>query len=304
MTPLDSLSPTRTRWQYEAGLRLEPHPKIKAWLASEREKVEYISASSMGPLALTKLLSNAITANDLSRLALLLARCPAHALDGGMYPRQPPLHMAAACGQIDCLALLLGRSASVSTLDADGRTALIVAVESGYSACACELLSHGADADAMCANGQPLLHKAALRGMGTCVSAILQRGGTISATDLHGRNAFHAGICMPWPLWSRHLFTPPSLGHSPTPSSPLPRALLIFLTRAIFVFSPIDRSLSPSYTHSSHPPTTTYPHPHLPDPRITVIGMASCLNTSSLLLRMPMIFRICLPFLLRDVTIV
>ncbi|KAL3921699.1 MAG: hypothetical protein SGPRY_004815 [Prymnesium sp.] len=200
MTPLDRLTPTRTRWQYEAGLRLEPHPKIKAWLASEREKVEYISASSMGPLALTKLLSDAIAANDLSRLALLLARCPAHALDGGMYPRQPPLHMAAACGQIDCLALLLGRSASVSTLDADGRTALIVAVESGYSACACELLSHGADADAMCANGQPLLHKAALRGMGTCVSAILQRGGTISATDLHGRNAFHAGIGIPWPL--------------------------------------------------------------------------------------------------------
>ncbi|KAL1521334.1 hypothetical protein AB1Y20_021001 [Prymnesium parvum] len=173
--------------QYEAGLKLEPHPKIAAWLATEREKSEYASSSQLGPVALSKLISETIQANDINRLILLLSRCPAPVLDAGLLPRQPPLHVAAAHGQVDCLALLLQRGASIDVLDKEGRTALMVAIESGHSACACELISRGSDVAAVCANGQPLLHKAALCGMGACVSLIVQ-GACVSGEPVVAMN--------------------------------------------------------------------------------------------------------------------
>jgi len=191
--------------QYEAGLKLEPHPKIAAWLATEREKSEYASSSQLGPVALSKLISETIQANDINRLILLLSRCPAPVLDAGLLPRQPPLHVAAAHGQVDCLALLLQRGASIDVLDKEGRTALMVAIESGHSACACELISRGSDVAAVCANGQPLLHKAALCGMGACVSLIVQGGAPIDTTDLHGRNAFHAACVSGEPVVAMNL---------------------------------------------------------------------------------------------------
>ena len=152
------------------------------------------ASSQLGPVALAKRIAQAIEENDISRLALLLARAPAQAIDGALIPQQPPLHAAAARGRVDCLALLLLRGAAIDTLDREGRSALMVALESANSDCACELLKPaGVDVAAACANGQPLLHKAALRGLCSVVSILVERGAPIDATDLHGRTALHAG---------------------------------------------------------------------------------------------------------------
>ncbi len=61
--------------QYDAGLGLEHHPRIEAWLEAERHKPEY--ATHAGPRALVARLAAAVRANDVRRLALVLGRCPA-----------------------------------------------------------------------------------------------------------------------------------------------------------------------------------------------------------------------------------
>ena len=61
--------------QYDAGLRLEHHPRIAAWLEAERHKPEY--ATHAGPRALVRRLAAAVRANDVRRLELVLGRCPA-----------------------------------------------------------------------------------------------------------------------------------------------------------------------------------------------------------------------------------
>lgn len=124
---------------------------------------------------------------------LLLARCPAQALEESLAPHQlPPLHMAAEQGQVDCLVLLLQRCASVEGLDSWGRTALMVALEAGRVECTSVLLEHTGDLDAVCGAGVPLLHKAAQQGMATCVAQLLGRGASIDTVDFHGRTALHA----------------------------------------------------------------------------------------------------------------
>ena len=64
--------------QYDAGLSLEHHPRIEAWLEAERHKPEY--ATRAGPRALVGRLAAAVRANDVRRLALVLGRCPAQVL--------------------------------------------------------------------------------------------------------------------------------------------------------------------------------------------------------------------------------
>lgn len=61
--------------QYDAGLGLEHHPRIAAWLETERHKPEY--ATHAGPRALVRRLAAAVRANDVRRLELVLGRCPA-----------------------------------------------------------------------------------------------------------------------------------------------------------------------------------------------------------------------------------
>lgn len=63
--------------QYDAGLGIEHHPRIEAWLEAERHKPEY--ATHAGPRALVGRLAAAVRANDVRRLALVLGRCPAQA---------------------------------------------------------------------------------------------------------------------------------------------------------------------------------------------------------------------------------
>ena len=131
--------------QYDAGLRLERNPRIEAWLNAERVKPEYAAATHPGPVALRERLNAAIVAGDLKRLSLVLCLVPAHALETGLVDGcgAPPLHLAAAEGQVDACVLLLQRNAPAEGRDDRGRTPLMLALEHKHSECACALLQHG-----------------------------------------------------------------------------------------------------------------------------------------------------------------
>ena len=183
--------------QYDAGLRLEKNAKIEAWLAAERRKPEY--KVSPGPVALLEKLREAIRDGDIKRLAVVLCRCPADALEGGSVDRRgvmtPPLHLAASVGQVDCCVLLLQRSASLDSRDAAGRTPLMLALDAGHTECACALLPHGQSSDAACQHGRTALHRAAAAGLSAPVALLIARGANAGATDARGRNVLHEA-CM------------------------------------------------------------------------------------------------------------
>ena len=92
--------------QYDAGLRLEHHPRIAAWLEAERHKPEY--ATHAGPRALVRRLAAAVRANDVRRLELVLGRCPAQVrTSGGSSPPSPLRSVRATRRALSTLAALL-----------------------------------------------------------------------------------------------------------------------------------------------------------------------------------------------------
>ena len=101
-TPLPSLPPSTLGEfeaafaQYDAGLRLDHHPRISSWLEAERRKPQYLTdAAHAGPRAVVSKLAAAVRANDVRRLALVLGRCPAQVLPPP-YPCYRPLTLATA----------------------------------------------------------------------------------------------------------------------------------------------------------------------------------------------------------------
>jgi ankyrin repeat protein len=200
--------------QYDAGLRLSPHPKIEAWLSAERRKPEY--GAMPGPVAMLERLSEAILTGDIKRLSLVLCRCPADALEQGLVRRPgtpPPLHLAASAGQVDCCVLLLQRNASADGRDASGRTPLMLALEKGHSECACALLPHCQELDATCRAGLPALHRAAARGLGAPLGLMLGRGIDVAIRDGHGRTALHAACAAGEPVIAMRLASSADAGH-------------------------------------------------------------------------------------------
>ena len=92
--------------QYDAGLRLEHHPRIAAWLEAERHKPEY--ATHAGPRALVRRLAAAVRANDVRRLELVLGRCPAQVpASPGSSPPSPLRRARATRSALSTLAALL-----------------------------------------------------------------------------------------------------------------------------------------------------------------------------------------------------
>ena len=91
--------------QYDAGLRLEHHPRIAAWLEAERHKPEY--ATHAGPRALVRRLAAAVRANDVRRLELVLGRCPAQVpASAGSSPPSPLPSARATRSALSTLAAL------------------------------------------------------------------------------------------------------------------------------------------------------------------------------------------------------
>jgi ankyrin repeat protein len=169
-------------------------------LLSERRKPEY--GAQPGPVALLERLADAVRAGDLKRLALILCRCPADALEGSQEAAAAgdsssrivlpsPLHVAASAGQSDCCVLLLQRNAPPDSRDSRGRTPLMIAIERGHVECACTLLPHCTDLKGVCHAKQSALHRAASYGMGALVSRMLRGEVDVASVDGKGRTALH-----------------------------------------------------------------------------------------------------------------
>ena len=153
----------------------------------------YAVVAQPGPVALLERLNAAVRAGDIKRLALVLCRVPAHALEQGLVAGwgAPPLHLAASEGQVDACVLLLQRNALAEGHDGRARTPLMLALERGHSECACMLLAHTTALEAKCDSGTTALHRAVARGLGAPLAQLLARKADVASRDAGGRTAVH-----------------------------------------------------------------------------------------------------------------
>ena len=92
------------------------------------------------------------------------------------------LMIAAICGHLDCVRLLLGAGANKDMKDDEGWTALMLATDEGHADCAQALLDAGADTDKTNNNGWTALMLAAREGHADCAQALLDAGADASMT--------------------------------------------------------------------------------------------------------------------------
>jgi len=108
---------------------------------------------------------------------------------------ETPLHVAAAIGSTQCVALLLEHGADVRVQFGAARaTALHLAAEDGNAECAALLLAAGADPNARNARQQTPLHLAALAQSAQTVAQLLNSGALPNARDHDGRTPLHGAI--------------------------------------------------------------------------------------------------------------
>ena len=113
---------------------------------------------------------------------------------------QTALHMAAECGHVECVALLLEAGADKDLANFEGKTALHLAAQRGFSEVVKLLLEAGADKDtATYDDGQTALHVAAGNGHLEVVKLLLDAGADKDATDDGGNTA------LDWATASGHL---------------------------------------------------------------------------------------------------
>jgi hypothetical protein len=192
----------------EVGLLTDAHPDMKPPL---EEHVSLLTALDV-PAAQRQLiswLSTALVAFE-ERLALAHAvvRCDTATLsaliDGSCrhvfhmpLPDWPPsgdlcLHLAAACGHVEAVQLLLKHGASVDAPNYAGVVALHKAASKGSETVAALLLSHGAAVDTAvtrgvydCAVGATALHISAAKGRLGIAKLLVAEAATVQARDCH-----------------------------------------------------------------------------------------------------------------------
>ncbi|XP_051733671.1 ankycorbin isoform X5 [Ctenopharyngodon idella] len=112
------------------------------------------------------------------------------------------LHVAAAQGQAECLAVILAHGADVSLQDASGFTALHLAAKNNHPECAKKLLQTKCVVDAPDSSGKMALHHAAASGNTVIVQLLCEHKCHVNLKDsdgltpllLSGRHA-HAEVC-------------------------------------------------------------------------------------------------------------
>ena len=100
------------------------------------------------------------------------------------------LHLAVACGSIECVELLVTQGARMDVADRHGRTPLALAVETMDDAVEF-LLAHGADPDCRNDVGETPLHLAAKADGRTAASALLLAGADKTAVNMQGWTPLH-----------------------------------------------------------------------------------------------------------------
>lgn len=95
-------------------------------------------------------------------------------------------------GHIECIKLLLKKGADINKKNSLDKTALMLAVERGYSKIAETLLNESANyTDRYRTNEKPILYHAALMGYINTVSVLVKAGANVNETDRDSYNALH-----------------------------------------------------------------------------------------------------------------
>jgi hypothetical protein len=133
---------------------------------------------------------DAAAVGDVVRLQELLGedagRARAHAGDGFT-----PLHLAAFCGQVDAVRLLIERGADVTAVAANDMTVQPIhsAAAAGSTETVRLLLQAGAKPDAQQSGGWTALHSAALHGAVEMARVLLGAGASRDVKSADGRTA-------------------------------------------------------------------------------------------------------------------
>lgn len=105
---------------------------------------------------------------------------------------EAPIHIAARCGSVEILELLLMHGANVGLVDSRTRTCLHCAAHAGQAECLRVALFYGSDEflEVMNDNGYTCLHLAIRSNNTKCVEILLQAGADVTAETADGSNAY------------------------------------------------------------------------------------------------------------------
>ncbi|ERN07825.1 hypothetical protein AMTRI_Chr08g204250 [Amborella trichopoda] len=124
---------------------------------------------------------------DVEMVEALLERDPSLLSQTTVYDKLSALHIAAACGQIQVLSLILDRSVHPDLLNRHKQTPLMLAAMHGKIECVQRLLQAGANVlmfDSI--HGRTCLHYAAYFGHSDCLQAVLSAAHSTPVADSWG----------------------------------------------------------------------------------------------------------------------
>ncbi|XP_052473529.1 E3 ubiquitin-protein ligase HACE1 isoform X1 [Carassius gibelio] len=101
------------------------------------------------------------------------------------------LHIAANCGSIECLVLLLRRGANPNYQDISGCTPLHLAARNGQKKCMGRLLEYNADVNICNNEGLTAIHWLAVNGRTELLHDLVQHVSNVDVEDAMGQTALH-----------------------------------------------------------------------------------------------------------------
>uniref|UniRef100_A0A9J7X9G0 HECT domain and ankyrin repeat containing E3 ubiquitin protein ligase 1 n=2 Tax=Cyprinus carpio TaxID=7962 RepID=A0A9J7X9G0_CYPCA len=101
------------------------------------------------------------------------------------------LHIAANCGSVECLVLLLKRGANPNYQDISGCTPLHLAARNGQKKCMGRLLEYNADVNICNNEGLTAIHWLAVNGRTELLHDLVQHVSNVDVEDAMGQTALH-----------------------------------------------------------------------------------------------------------------
>ncbi|KAG8582331.1 hypothetical protein GDO81_008015 [Engystomops pustulosus] len=101
------------------------------------------------------------------------------------------LHIAANCGSVECLVLLLKRGANPNYQDISGCTPLHLAARNGKKKCMSRLLEYNADVNICNNEGLTAIHWLAVNGRTELLHDLVQHVSNVDVEDAMGQTALH-----------------------------------------------------------------------------------------------------------------
>uniref|UniRef100_A0A3B4BJ05 E3 ubiquitin-protein ligase HACE1 n=1 Tax=Periophthalmus magnuspinnatus TaxID=409849 RepID=A0A3B4BJ05_9GOBI len=101
------------------------------------------------------------------------------------------LHIAANCGSVECLVLLLKRGANPNYQDISGCTPLHLAARNGQKKCMGKLLEYSADVNICNNEGLTAIHWLAVNGRTELLHDLVQHVSNVDVEDAMGQTALH-----------------------------------------------------------------------------------------------------------------